>query len=76
LAKIKIENSELEGIFYERMKASGFPANRISIAIVPSQPKGWTVLISPRQRKINPAAVKEVEKLQKKLRAAYDLKGN
>ena len=76
VAKTKIANSELEGIVYERMKAAGFPANSISIAIVPSERHGWTALISPRQRKINLAAVKKVEEIQKQLRATYDLKGD
>jgi hypothetical protein len=76
VAKARIANSELERIFYERMKASGFPANSVSIAIVPSELHGWSALISPRQRKRNPAAVREVEKIQKQLRATYALKGD
>jgi hypothetical protein len=75
VVKIKIANAELEGIFYERMKAFGFPANSISIAIVPSKLHGWTAVISPRQRKHQPT-VRNVEKIQRELRARYALKGD
>lgn len=75
VAKTKIANAELEGMFYEQMKrARWFPANGIHIAIVPSELHGWTALISPRQRKHYPAAVRNVEKIQKQLRTTYDLK--
>jgi hypothetical protein len=53
--KTKVSNGDLTALFYERMRdAPGFPQQDISIAIVPSEPHGWTALISARQRKQKP----------------------
>jgi hypothetical protein len=74
--KIKIANDELVAIFYERMReAPSYPQQaHISIAIVPSERHGWTALISAQQRKQHASCASEVERIQKQLRAIYELK--
>ena len=72
--KTKISNGELTAIFHERITGSpDWPQQGISIAIVPSEPHGWTVLMSARQQKQHPDCSKRIEAIQKQLRAIYVL---
>jgi hypothetical protein len=76
MAKKVISSTELIWIFHEKIKKyDDCPAQRLSIAIVPTPDVGWSALISPKQRTTHPFCAKRVEAIQMQLREMCVLKG-
>ena len=71
--KTRISNSDLTGLFYERIRASpGCPVG-IHLAILPNKTYGWTALMAPAQRDRFPMFAKRFDALLAELRETYEL---
>jgi len=72
LAKTKISSTDLIWIFREKLSSFDDCSPSTSIAIVPSS-KGWTAVMTHRDRTEHPDCVRRIEQLQKQLRELYVL---
>jgi hypothetical protein len=74
MSRKRITADELSWMIFEQTRDELGPHGAISVAIVPNGTDGWAVLFPKRLQRSSPAAVALVQKLEKKLQAAYILK--
>jgi hypothetical protein len=73
IKKPKFANGELAAKLYDRLKETPGCPRSVSLAIAPSDKHGWSALLSPAERRRNPAFAKRFDSVWNQFRLEYDL---
>jgi len=74
MVRTKISSTDLNWIIQEKLRLfDRYPFHGIPIAIVPDPKRGWTALMTQRDRKRRPEWVHRVDGIQKALQKTYKL---